>query len=200
LSATPMPDRRQMLKDAAIRLACEVGYERTTIKEIARHSGVTVGVIYHYFENKEKLFHEAIQDHLRFPFFQEYIPTVMELPLEEGLVNIAAMMINVLRKRSEIITVISSEAFRNEKIRHIFGDLVTQFRQALCRYFESKMTAGEMVRIDPNLVVSMFFGHFFLSFMHKERCQIANLPEIDEDFIRISVKTMLSGWRQEERK
>jgi hypothetical protein len=106
----------------------------------------------------------------------------------------------VLRKRSQIITVISSEAFRNEKIRHIFGDLMTQFRQSLCRYCEAKMAAGEMVRVDPNLIVSMFFGHFFLSFMHKERCQIANLPEIDENFIRISVETMLSGWRQEERK
>lgn len=36
------------------------GYDRTSLREIARGAGVTKGGIYHYFESKEHLFREAL--------------------------------------------------------------------------------------------------------------------------------------------
>lgn len=50
------------LKEAALALFAERGYASVTIKDIAGALGVNSALIYYYFENKEDLFHAAI-DH-----------------------------------------------------------------------------------------------------------------------------------------
>jgi AcrR family transcriptional regulator len=53
-------DRSEMTQnrilDAATRLFARHGYERTSTTAIAREAGVSQGIIFHYFETKEKLF------------------------------------------------------------------------------------------------------------------------------------------------
>jgi AcrR family transcriptional regulator len=54
--------RAAALKEAALALFAERGYAAVTIKDIAGALGVNSALIYYYFENKEDLFHAAI-DH-----------------------------------------------------------------------------------------------------------------------------------------
>ena len=44
--------RRDHILDAAIEVIAENGFQRTTIKQIARRAGVADGTIYNYFDNK----------------------------------------------------------------------------------------------------------------------------------------------------
>ena len=43
---------RQRLYDIAIRLMAEHGYEATTLRDVAKEAGVSVGLLYRYFPNK----------------------------------------------------------------------------------------------------------------------------------------------------
>jgi len=53
-------DTKQRIIKTALLVFLEKGFDRTSMKEIARRSGVTKGGIYHYFESKEHLFLEAL--------------------------------------------------------------------------------------------------------------------------------------------
>ncbi|MGD8188623.1 TetR/AcrR family transcriptional regulator [Brevibacillus ginsengisoli] len=187
-------DRRQMLKQAAVHLACRNGYDRTTIKDIAKHCDVTVGVIYHYFANKEELFKEALAD--KIPYYSEVLPATLKLPVEEGLVHIATLLINGARIRSEMMAVIIGESLRNPEILSLFINVVTNARKLMETYFEEKIKSGELAPHNPKIMVNLFFGHFLTSFFHKQMLGIEYLPEIDEEFIQESVKMMLAGWKQ----
>ena len=187
-------DRRQMLKQAAVHLACRNGYDRTTIKDIAKHCNVTVGVIYHYFANKEELFKEALVD--KIPAYSEILPEALKLPVEEGLVHIATLLITGARTRSEMMMVIIGESLRNPEILTLFVNVITNVRQVLEVYFEEKINSGELAPHNPKLMVNMFFGHFLTSFFHKEMLGVHCLPETDEKFIHDSIKIMLAGWKQ----
>ncbi len=46
---------RQKLLDVAMRLFAELGYGSTSIRKIASESGVSAGLLYHYYPNKEAL-------------------------------------------------------------------------------------------------------------------------------------------------
>ena len=46
--------------EAAARLLVESGYERTTIRAIARAAGVDAGLVMHYFGSKQELFRRVI--------------------------------------------------------------------------------------------------------------------------------------------
>ncbi|OJZ68762.1 TetR family transcriptional regulator [Mycobacterium paraffinicum] len=47
---------------AAMRCVADMGYSRTTIREIARAADMTSGSLYHYFPNKSQLLGAAVED------------------------------------------------------------------------------------------------------------------------------------------
>jgi AcrR family transcriptional regulator len=47
---------RQRIIDAAIGVFGELGYQRATIQDVVRASGLSVGAVYTHFKNKEELF------------------------------------------------------------------------------------------------------------------------------------------------
>ncbi|MFR1638472.1 MAG: TetR/AcrR family transcriptional regulator [Eggerthellaceae bacterium] len=53
-------ERKCEILDAAMELFIERGYESTSLRDIAKHMGITPGLVYHYFDSKQKLFDEAM--------------------------------------------------------------------------------------------------------------------------------------------
>ena len=47
---------RQRIVDAAITVFGEMGYQRATVQDVVRASGLSVGAVYTHFKNKEELF------------------------------------------------------------------------------------------------------------------------------------------------
>ena len=47
---------RQRIVDAAVDVFGEMGYQRATVQDVVRASGLSVGAVYTYFKNKEELF------------------------------------------------------------------------------------------------------------------------------------------------
>ncbi|MGV9864710.1 TetR/AcrR family transcriptional regulator [Rhodococcus koreensis] len=56
------PETRELVIQAALELFAEVGYERTTIEDIVKRSGVSVGSIYHHIGGKADVFFEVTRD------------------------------------------------------------------------------------------------------------------------------------------
>src|SRR2546423_1327806 len=59
---TKKVDKRQAIGDAARSLFTTVGYEATTIADVARKAGVAVGTVYLYFKNKTELLYAVKGD------------------------------------------------------------------------------------------------------------------------------------------
>lgn len=53
--------RRQLIFDKAIELFAKKGYADTKIGDIAKAADMSVGLMFHYFESKEKLFEEIVR-------------------------------------------------------------------------------------------------------------------------------------------
>lgn len=54
-------ERRRQILEAALEAFAEKGFDKTTMAEIARASGVSKGLLYWYFENKQTLFVALIE-------------------------------------------------------------------------------------------------------------------------------------------
>jgi AcrR family transcriptional regulator len=61
---------RRRLYDTAIRMISERGYEATTLREIAKTAGVSVGLLYRYFPSKQAVI-IALYDELSLDFARE---------------------------------------------------------------------------------------------------------------------------------
>lgn len=58
-------ERRRELLACAMKLFAEEGYDNVSVRAVARAAGVAPGLAYHYFDSKEKMFAEAIEDYAR---------------------------------------------------------------------------------------------------------------------------------------
>lgn len=67
--------RPRELRTAALKLFAVHGYGGTTIEDIARAAGVTVGTIYRYFKDKEALLHAIVEWAAAEPFLEPIAST-----------------------------------------------------------------------------------------------------------------------------
>jgi AcrR family transcriptional regulator len=81
------PDRQQAVLDAILDEATEKGPTALNIKEIARRADVSVGSLYQYFPDRNRLLDFAVQLCLRFTLeiFEQSRPYLVAMPLRDAL-------------------------------------------------------------------------------------------------------------------
>ncbi len=57
-------DTRSRLRELALRLFAEQGYEKTSLREIAERLGVTKAALYYYFKSKEDIVRSLVEDYV----------------------------------------------------------------------------------------------------------------------------------------
>jgi TetR/AcrR family transcriptional regulator, repressor of fatR-cypB operon len=55
-------EKRQAILKAALELIAQRGLNDTPVSLIVKHSGVSTGIVYHYFENKDDIIHALYTD------------------------------------------------------------------------------------------------------------------------------------------
>src|SRR5918996_5526400 len=102
------PRRREQVMEVALRLFAEQGYHGTTVGDICDTLGVGKGVFYWYFESKEELFSQLLEDCLlRLRRAQQEAIGGVERPvqrIEQGIVA----SIEFFRRSPAVLSVIRS--------------------------------------------------------------------------------------------
>lgn len=62
MSTITVTDKRSAILEATLDLVAEQGFHGTPMSQIAKHSGVSAGIIYHYFESKDDLIRALYAD------------------------------------------------------------------------------------------------------------------------------------------
>lgn len=57
-------ERKREILDGAMWLFAVNGYEQTSMRDIARHLNISLGLCYRYYDSKQKLFQEAMQQYV----------------------------------------------------------------------------------------------------------------------------------------
>jgi len=57
-------DTRARLRELSLQLFAEQGYEKTSLREIAEHLGVTKAALYYYFKSKEDIVRSLVEDYM----------------------------------------------------------------------------------------------------------------------------------------
>ena len=163
-------DRGKIIVDAALKVFSRKGYADTRMADIAREADMSYGLIYHYFENKEKLF-DAIVEEWWTGFYNELEELQKRpVPTEEKLVGIIRYILSVYGSKPNQISIFVTEVSRgfvyhaHTKGRDKFNRLFT-----LCREIIMEGQAKGVLRSDiqAHYLAYVFLGSIdtFLSVM-----------------------------------
>ena len=110
----------EKIKQSAIELFMEKGFERTTIRDIAGRANINIALLNYYFQSKENLFDSIFSDLL-----SAYTPTLnsilsSELSLEEKIKQYVSKYIDILQENPRLSYFVLSVLQRNpEKIKKL---------------------------------------------------------------------------------
>jgi AcrR family transcriptional regulator len=114
-------ERRAEIVRAAVKLFSEQGYYATTIQSIAREAGISVGLVYQYFRDKDDVLFLSLKDVLE--TYEREIPRALEgiaHPLERLRAAIRAYCGVIDRLRdATVLTYRSSKSLRADRRRYI---------------------------------------------------------------------------------
>jgi AcrR family transcriptional regulator len=116
---------REEIATAARRHFAELGYERTTIRGIARKAGVDPALVHHFFGSKQKLFLSVTE----LPFRpEETLPSVLAGRRSEAGLRLARFAVGLLEnpEAREILTGILRAAVSEPEAAQMARELATE--------------------------------------------------------------------------
>jgi AcrR family transcriptional regulator len=162
MARTPkvVEDRREQIIDAAMRAFSQKGFTKATNKDIAREAGITPGLIYHYFENKEALLKAIIEGRTPVRLLNTLPPQVLTMPPEVFLRFMILQVLGIVEEEKfvQLLRVFFPELVYNPDMAQIAVGVIQRVIGFLGSYFESKMEIGEIKRADPALAAQVLLG------------------------------------------
>ena len=119
--------RKQAILEAAIGIFSKKGYEKTNMEEIAEKAELSKGILYYYFESKEKLFEELVLSEVLKYYRSAYEAIKEKKNYKEIFSALLDFHISYFSKRKEILGLIfpfgkSSPIFINSELKEKIGE------------------------------------------------------------------------------
>ncbi|MFP3845401.1 TetR/AcrR family transcriptional regulator [Priestia filamentosa] len=176
MTKTKYTEKRDLLIEAGLRVFSRKGFSGSTIKDIAQEAGVTSGLIYHYFDNKEDLLWGIIEEHtLNHKLYNIIKFSTEDLTIDELLKNILTAVFNFLKEKPYFISMFLGEAQRNPKIRKRLINLIREATEGLSYFISNKY------KLDFHYVEVAVRNTLTASFMHHLLYMEGDNPVIDEE-------------------
>ncbi len=158
--APPTEDRRSKILEAALKVFAAKGFKGATNQDIADAAGVSPGLIYWYFKNKEDLFFAILENRVAPGSFPLPLEHMRAFPPEQVLTMIAHYGLSRLDNADtmNIFRIFLGEAAYSEHIRALANTNAARLIGALADYLESQMEQGHLRRADPTLCAQTFLA------------------------------------------
>lgn len=198
MARTPkvVEDRREQIIDAAVRVFAQKGFDKATNKDIAHEAGITAGLIYHYFKNKEELLKAALEGNSPEQLLRSFPSHMLELSPEKMLRFVAQQLLSAAESERfvQLISIYLPEMIHNPGIAPLGLPMIHDVVKILEDYLAMKMNNGEIRRADARLTAQMFLGSIMDLVLMR---QIAHDPDVlaysREQIVDHLVNTTLHG-------
>jgi len=156
----PVPDKRRMILDAAVKVFASRGFTQCRVADIADEAGVAYGLLYHYFRSKDEVLDTLFLE--RWGVMVDLIGQVdrRPLPARDKLRSVAAFIIDSYRHDPDLMKVIIVEVTR---AANSFGrthvDEIRRAYDGIARIVAGGQDAGEFrAQVTPAFAAMAFYG------------------------------------------
>ncbi|HWP30608.1 MAG TPA: TetR/AcrR family transcriptional regulator [Fimbriimonadales bacterium] len=154
--------RRRQLLDAALKVFSEKGYEEATMKDVSEKAGVAPGLLYHYFESKEILLMEVVQEHGFVPEICKVMSPNPERPAREVLLEQAQEIYRLFDKKQSLIRVFVREAMNKPRLYELWVKHIKEGARHLAKYLQARVDAGELRKHNTEMSARMLLHSVIL--------------------------------------
>jgi AcrR family transcriptional regulator len=136
--------RRERLLDAALAVFGDKGIDGATVKDITAAAGVTQGLLYHYFDDKDALVQKLLEERGFLPELRRLLAGASDRPAEVVLPELAAGFRRLLADHAELVALFFAAGRANPAVRAGLREFVAEGQQLVAGYLGARVAAGEL--------------------------------------------------------
>jgi AcrR family transcriptional regulator len=153
------PDRRTQILDAAMVCFANRGFHQASMHDISTEAGISVGLIYRYFANKEAVI-SAMADHHK-KFIQDLLERAREAPTLLEALEIwftAHCCENAPKLESAFVVDLYAEASRNPQVADLVRDVVQTAMDGVTDLIARSPEGRNAAHLSPNELAELIFA------------------------------------------
>ena len=156
-------ERRNEILAAALQAFSEKGYDKTSIDDVVRATGLSKGTIYWYFKNKQTLFAALmafVVDQL-FADFRTILSTSQPMPPRAAVTAILDGINAVLEmnpKAASLTADFMLQGLHYPEMQQKYAAFYAEFIDGLGAIIQRGIDAGEFRAVDPHAAAAAFIG------------------------------------------
>lgn len=192
-------DIQERILDAAEKVFLEKGYKDASMREIALKAGVTVSNIYHYFTNKDEIFHTILKPVLNDLYAMVYnhnaeqmtIDVFVDSDYQKASVQEYIELVSEHRERLRLL-LFQAQGSALENFRSEYTDLMTRTISVFFRGMKKKYP-------HLNIEITDFFIHLNTVWLFAllEELVLHNIKKEEmQRFITEYIVFETAGWRE----
>ena len=192
-------DRREQILDVATQIFSRQGFQGTTTRQIAGHSGVTEALIFRHFPTKDDLYWAVIERKIIAAAGARRIAEILSSggSDREILSAISAQILERRAKDQTLSRLLIYTALENHRLSgRFFRTYVAEYYELLADYIRRGIEGGRFRRVRPLLAARGFLGmvvyHSWIQELYGgKRYQKFSVQEVSEAFADLWLQGML---------
>jgi AcrR family transcriptional regulator len=178
-------EQREKILTAARKVFAYKGFTATKMADIAAEAGVSYGLAYHYFANKEKIFSALVERAM------EGAITVMQEALEgpgnpwERIRWMVTRVLNGLQHQPEysmLVLQTLTTASVPQELRDLIQRQAVTHKKMICQLIVEGQAAGQVVQDDPERLATVYnacISGLAFDLLSEREQYLANFPDVD---------------------
>ena len=157
---------KEKIFDAAVDLFAEHGYDRTSVRDIARAVGIAESAVYRHYPSKEAIL-QAIFEHMETEIFAPLPPAPDASQHAEGSIfrDLLAGLPYFMAANPHILKIahiMFTEMYHNDQIRdYMRREYIERGDAVIEEIFREQMEAGKIRRCDARALAGLFSAYRF---------------------------------------
>ena len=152
-----------------MKLFAEKGYENTSIEEITATVGVAKGTLYYHFTSKEEIFDFLVQEGIKLLQNSVDIKIAKYDNYVDKIKAIVLIQIKIVKKYEDIITILLSQFYGNEKRNQRCQEYIYQYIDKIEDIVTKGMQNNQIKQGDAKIYASEIYGLIASSLIYKLR-------------------------------
>ena len=183
--------RRNQIIDTAMELFAMQGYSRTTIKDISEAAGTSLGLMYHYFTNKDELLVAVFERHSFIAPLRSILTINDTRPVREVLYSIADGFYDLLTSKKDLANIVLNEMRINPAFNKTRALIPSEVVKILSNYLSSNIDSGRLKPHNTQVAARSMMSTVIMLFITYDLFPMNNLTP--KQYLKEAVDIFLDG-------
>jgi AcrR family transcriptional regulator len=184
-------ERRLQIMEMALKVFAEKGFKSASIKDIAEAAGISQGLMYHYFKNKEDLLAATIKQYSFLEELRGIVAARDDRPSSRVLEETASKFLETLEKRKALVRILIHDVAFDPELSNAWSVMFHEGVALLKKFIDSRIERGEFKPHDSEVTARLMFSSVVMFHLTRDIFRTSRVTP--EQYLKGILDTLMEG-------